>query len=278
MRASLKSGARMRLAAISAVMLATLLGQSRQADAALLITVDKSQQEMTVTQDGVPKYVWPVSTGVVGHATPAGDYTPFRMEEDHFSKEWDDAPMPHSIFFTRQGHAIHGSSHTKNLGSPASHGCVRLLPANAAILFAMVKAEGLNKTKVVIKGDEPPVVATRKPTRAAAARAKQDAETEALPPPPRVTARRDLGATPGYEGNEGYASPRGRAIYGEPDPVDAYAQRMRRRYEAERTARDANEFDTRARYQPRYEAADSYDRPRYVSPYARSYRSYGYWD
>jgi lipoprotein-anchoring transpeptidase ErfK/SrfK len=54
----------------------------------------------------------------------------------HFSKEWDDAPMPHSIFFTQRGHAIHGSYETPHLGTAASHGCVRLNPGNAAKLFA----------------------------------------------------------------------------------------------------------------------------------------------
>ncbi len=47
------------------------------------------------------------------------------MEADHYSKEWDDAPMPHSIFFTKRGHAIHGTDYARRLGDPASHGCVR---------------------------------------------------------------------------------------------------------------------------------------------------------
>ena len=66
---------------------------------------------MTVTVDGEPLYIWPVSTGVAGYDTPAGEFKPFRMERDHFSREWDDAPMPYSIFFTKQGHAIHGTNH-----------------------------------------------------------------------------------------------------------------------------------------------------------------------
>jgi hypothetical protein len=73
---------------------------------------------------------------------------------EHFSKEWDDAPMPHSVFFTKQGHAIHGSFDTKRLGSPASHGCVRLAPANAAKLFSLVQQEGLPNTQVVLTGSE----------------------------------------------------------------------------------------------------------------------------
>ena len=76
------------------------------------------------------------------------------MEAEHFSKEWDDAPMPHSVFFTKQGHAIHGSFDTKRLGSPASHGCVRLSPTNAAKLFSLVQQEGLPNTQVMLTGSE----------------------------------------------------------------------------------------------------------------------------
>ena len=77
------------------------------------------------------------------------------MEKDHFSKEWDDAPMPYSIFFTKQGHAIHGTNHT-SIGRPASHGCVRLSVAHAAQLWQLVKAEGMSHTKVVLDGRLPP--------------------------------------------------------------------------------------------------------------------------
>jgi hypothetical protein len=122
------------------------------ASAALLIKVDKSAQTLTVVRDGRTLHAWPVSTGKAGHKTPSGNFTTFRMEADHFSKEWDDAPMPHSVFFTKQGHAIHGSYDVKRLGSPASHGCVRLAPANAATLFSLVKQEGLPNTQVVLTG------------------------------------------------------------------------------------------------------------------------------
>jgi len=123
--------------------------------ASVLITIDKSSQRMTVAVDGAPRYVWPVSTGRGGYATPSGSFKPFRMEADHYSKEWDDAPMPHSIFFTKIGHAIHGTLEAKNLGRAASHGCVRLSTANAATLYALVKAEGMNATKVVVTGYSP---------------------------------------------------------------------------------------------------------------------------
>ena len=125
------------------------------AQAAVLVTIDKSVQQMTVAVDGRPLYQWPVSTGKAGYDTPNGKFKAFRMERDHFSKEWDDAPMPFSIFFTPKGHAIHGSYDTKRLGSPASHGCVRLLPANAEKLFALVEQEGVLNTTVVLTGVAP---------------------------------------------------------------------------------------------------------------------------
>jgi len=121
------------------------------ATAGVDIHIDKSSQRMTVAVDGVRRYTWKVSTGKFGYATPSGTYRPFRLERDHFSREWDDAPMPHSIFFTYQGHAIHGS-YSRRLGRPASHGCVRLAPRNAATLYSLVSREGLGNTKITIAG------------------------------------------------------------------------------------------------------------------------------
>ena len=116
------------------------------------IVISKPGQKMTVKVDGVTEYVWLVSTGAGQYETPTGTWHPFRMEAEHFSKEWDDAPMPHSIFFTPLGHAIHGSFHTAALGRKASHGCVRISPENAAILFSLVQDAGYKNTTVTIKG------------------------------------------------------------------------------------------------------------------------------
>ena len=118
----------------------------------LIISVNKVSQKMTVTLDGDQLYSWPISTGAKGYDTPSGTFRPFRMEKEHFSKEWDDAPMPYSIFFTGEGHALHGSYHVKSLGRRASHGCVRILPENAAKLFDLVGKTGMANTRVVIKG------------------------------------------------------------------------------------------------------------------------------
>ncbi len=143
------------------IILASLAAAGGTARAEILIKVDKNVQQMTVVRNGEALYSWPVSTGRTAHPTPSGSYTTFRMEADHYSKEWDDAPMPHSIFFTKIGHAIHGSYDTKRLGMPASHGCVRISPAHAATLFALVKREGLANTKVVLTGSEQVALAQR---------------------------------------------------------------------------------------------------------------------
>jgi lipoprotein-anchoring transpeptidase ErfK/SrfK len=131
---------------------ALLVGGSGAANANIVISINKVAQRMTVTVDGVQRYNWRVSTGRLGYATPSGSFRPFRMERDYFSKEWDDAPMPYSIFFTSQGHAIHGSYDVFRLGRPVSHGCVRLAPQNAATLFALVQAEGMGNTQVIVTG------------------------------------------------------------------------------------------------------------------------------
>jgi hypothetical protein len=121
----------------------------------ILINIDKSKQKMTVSLDGVERYVWPVSTGRAGYSTPSGNYTATSMNEIWYSKEWDNAPMPHSIFFRKDGYAIHGTYEAKNLGRPASHGCVRISRENAATLFALVKKIGLKNTEVVLNGVTP---------------------------------------------------------------------------------------------------------------------------
>src|SRR3954470_16777245 len=136
------------------------------AKAAVTVTIDKSIQQMTVEVDGTALYHWPVSTGKgAQYDTPSGKFKAFRMEKDHFSKEWDDAPMPFSIFFTQKGHAIHGSYDVKRLGTPASHGCVRLTKANAEKLYALVQEDGVLNTTVILTGTTPsgaPAVAKRR--------------------------------------------------------------------------------------------------------------------
>src|SRR3954469_9830735 len=151
-----------------------LLFASGAAQAKIAITIDKNAQLMTVAVDGVERYQWPVSTGIPSYETPNGTFQTFRMEEDHYSKEFDDAPMPHSIFFTKIGHAIHGTDSESKLGIPASHGCVRLSKANASTLYALVKSEGVLNTTVTLTGSSQVALARNPKPRSGAAVARRD--------------------------------------------------------------------------------------------------------
>jgi hypothetical protein len=126
------------------------------AHAAIVISIDKSTQRMLVAVDGQTRYEWPVSTGRAGYDTPSGVFKVNRMDADHYSKEYEDAFMPDSMFFDLNGHAIHGFNDVPHLGRAVSHGCVRLSPANAAVLFALVKQQGMANTTVEISGHIPP--------------------------------------------------------------------------------------------------------------------------
>ena len=126
------------------------------AQAKVNIDIDLSSQTMRVAADTGETYVWPISSGKAGHLTPTGRYRPQRLYTMIHSLKYDNAPMPHSIFF-RGGYAIHGSNSVRMLGRPASHGCIRLAPGNASVLFDLVKAQGAS---ISISGAAP-VTATR---------------------------------------------------------------------------------------------------------------------
>lgn len=120
-----------------------------QAKALLVANVDISTQTMTVSYSGRVVERWRVSTAGRGYSTPTGAYRPTRMHKMWYSKKYDNSPMPHSIFF-RGGYAIHGTGSIKRLGTPASHGCVRLHPTNAAKLYSLVQQAGEGNTQIVI--------------------------------------------------------------------------------------------------------------------------------
>ena len=103
--------------------------------------VDLSSQTMTVSRRGRVLYRWPVSTGRSGYRTPTGTWRVHRMHKRYFSKKYHGAPMPYAMFYYR-GFAIHGTNQISRLGRPASHGCVRLHPSNAAKLFSLVRRHG----------------------------------------------------------------------------------------------------------------------------------------
>lgn len=121
----------------------------QRAEASVVVNVDRSSQTMSIVVDGTPRYRWRVSTGRAGFGTPAGTYHPQMMARSWFSKKYYNSPMPHSIFF-HGGYAIHGTHEIARLGGPASHGCVRLDPGNAATLYGLVQREGMGSTTIVV--------------------------------------------------------------------------------------------------------------------------------
>ena len=118
-------------------------------DGPIAITVDLTTQEMNVSSDGRTIYTFDVSTGRKGYTTPTGSYRPIRMHKMWYSSKYENSPMPYSIFF-HGGYAIHGTGDLKNLGTVASHGCVRLHPDNAEKLFDLVKQVGMKNTKITL--------------------------------------------------------------------------------------------------------------------------------
>jgi len=155
------------------------------AEARLDILVDKATQRMLVIQNGYIRHMWPVSTGRDELATPSGVYAPQRLERNWSSTAYYNSPMPYSIFF-HNGYAIHGSYAINQLGGPASHGCVRLHPHHAALLFDLVQQEGPDRTTIEVtdeaRPDEPPL-----PGREIAAGQGQ------YPPEPRIVRYRETG-------------------------------------------------------------------------------------
>jgi hypothetical protein len=132
----------------------------KEAAAAVLVQIDLSTQTMHVEASNGEAFDWPISSARSGYSTPHGYYRAQRLELMHYSHKYHMSPMPHSIFF-RGGYAIHGTGSLAELGRPASHGCIRLSPSNAALLYSLVEMEG---AKISISGTPPasrPFYATR---------------------------------------------------------------------------------------------------------------------
>jgi hypothetical protein len=247
-----------------------LFAATGAAQAKIAITVDKNDQMMTVAVDGVERYHWPVSTGNPSHETPDGTFRTFRMEEDHFSKEFDDAPMPHSIFFTKIGHAIHGTESEGSLGSPVSHGCVRLSRANASTLYALVEKDGVLNTTVTLTGSSQIALARHPRGRGNTAVARREQSDQYAP------AYNGVGdpvvLTPGQQSSGQYAQerPDDNYIYpadGSSDGTRYPAPRGNRRlYGAQANQPPQPQYYENRGYAPQYGAPQGYaPRPYYQS-------------
>lgn len=110
------------------------------AQATVRIDINLTTQTMSV-QSANGSYTWSVSTARSGYVTPRGTFAPYSLQRMHYSHKYHMSPMPYSIFFAG-GYAIHGTYSIAELGHPASHGCIRLAPANAEILYKLVQSEG----------------------------------------------------------------------------------------------------------------------------------------
>lgn len=126
-------------------------GQPVAAQSATLVArVDIATQTMTVVHRGKVRYRWKVSTARRGKVTPAGSWTAKWLSKNHRSSRYNNAPMPYAIFYNGN-YAVHGTNQVGRLGSPASAGCIRLHPDNAAVLFRLAQREGLKNTRVVVR-------------------------------------------------------------------------------------------------------------------------------
>jgi hypothetical protein len=123
------------------------------AQAGVDVRVDIAAQRIQVTTTDGERYNWAISSGRKGYRTPNGVYRPTRLEKNWYSRKYGGA-MPNAVFF-RGGYAIHGTTAVGALGRPASHGCIRLHPANAAKLFALVKKHGAGQTRIALNGAAP---------------------------------------------------------------------------------------------------------------------------
>lgn len=136
-------------ASIAAAGLLGLVVMVSSAEAKVSVRIDISSQTMSVSVNGWPYATWRVSTARSGYWTPRGSYRPFLLKRMHYSRKYDNSPMPHSIFF-KGGYAIHGTGYVRALGRPASHGCIRLAPGNAARLYSLVQQYGKGGTRITI--------------------------------------------------------------------------------------------------------------------------------
>lgn len=125
-------------------------GMPATASAATVVAkVDISTQTMTVTHRGQVKYQWKVSTARAGKVTPTGSWSAKWLSKNHRSSRYNNAPMPYSIFYNGN-YAVHGTNQVSRLGRPASAGCIRLHPDNAAVLYGLAQKEGLKNVRIVV--------------------------------------------------------------------------------------------------------------------------------
>jgi lipoprotein-anchoring transpeptidase ErfK/SrfK len=115
----------------------------------ITVKVILSKQRMQVFKNNKLLYKWKVSTARRGHKTPTGNFKAQIVKKMHYSSLYNNSPMPYTIFYDGN-YAIHGTSQTRKLGRPASHGCVRLHTKNAKKLYTLVRKNGKHNMSIKI--------------------------------------------------------------------------------------------------------------------------------
>lgn len=146
----------------------------------------------SVSKQYETRMITKVSTGrrSAGYGTKRGDcWKPYYTNKMHYSKQYDDAPMPWSVFYFG-GFAIHGTYAVSNLGNEASHGCVRVHPTKAKEIFETVNRVGKTNTLICIPDEVWVRPVKRKPAPPKRARGVADGGwvTETRPAAPRAPA------------------------------------------------------------------------------------------
>lgn len=108
-------------------------------DGPVMILVSLPEQVMNVYRNGVLVARSSVSSGMPGHSTPTGVFTILQKSADHYSKTYDNAPMPYMQRLTWDGVAFHSGFLP---GHAASHGCIRLPFEFSKKLFDLTRQGG----------------------------------------------------------------------------------------------------------------------------------------
>lgn len=154
----------MRKVSLMGLVLGLVIWLPNMAQASVLAKIDKSTQTMRVFVNGVQQHTWKVSTGKRGYNTPVGQWRPKSLERMHYSRKYNNSPMPYSIFF-KGGYAIHGTNAVRRLGRRASHGCVRLHTDNARTLYSLVRKYGKSSTRIMITNSSRFTKMAKKPSK-----------------------------------------------------------------------------------------------------------------
>lgn len=122
--------------------------QAAIARAEVRVDISLAAQKLTLKEGDAEPRVFTISSGKKGFRTPAGCFIVDQTMRMAYSSKYGGSPMPFSVFFKGgTKYATHGTSHLDQLGSPASHGCVRLHPDNARIVFETVRRHDPDNTK-----------------------------------------------------------------------------------------------------------------------------------